>query len=69
MVAFVVGVIWLMVGLFGFMLLSVHERNNLSFFKFLLFLILVPVPFLFYSMFALLSIMFTGNFTGLHLGG
>ncbi len=66
MVAFVVGAVWLMVGLFGFMLLSVHERNNLSFFKFLLFLLIVPVPFLMYGIFALLSIIFTGSFTGLN---
>ncbi len=69
MVAFVVGVIWSMVGLFGFMLLSVHERKNLSFLKFLLFVLIIPVPFLMYGVFALFSILFTGSFTGLNLKG
>jgi len=69
MVAFVVGVIWCVVGLFGFMLLSVQERNNLSFLKFLLFILLIPVPFLLYGIFAVFSIIFTGKFAGLNLKG
>jgi len=64
---FVITVIWVVVGLFGFLLLDAKERRNISYIRFLLFLAIVPIPIILYSVFAFLSIVFTGSFAGLNL--
>lgn len=66
---FVVGAIWLMIGVFGFVLLDIREAKKINFISFVLFLAIVPVPIILYSIFALFSVIFTGSFAGLNLKG
>jgi len=64
---FVFAVIWVVVGLIGFLLLDNKERMSISYIRFLVFLAIVPIPILLYTAFAFLSILFTGSFAGLNL--
>ncbi len=64
-----VGAIWLMIGVFGFVLLDIREAKKINFVSFVLFLAIVPIPILLYSFFAFFSVLFTGSFAGLNLKG
>jgi hypothetical protein len=57
----VVALIWLVLGFFGFYLLDRESRKQADFFRFVLFVTIIPAPFLLYLMYAILRLVFSYN--------
>ena len=50
--------IWLVVGCFGFYLLDKESRQEADFLRFMVFVTVIPAPFLLYLIYALLRLLF-----------